>query len=189
MLAFRIGIDANPPLTPEEIDMRRLLGWPTEIAPDKERLRVVEIGSPCINEPGTTAIVAAKPLEDALTAAIEEAVAAEGRATLQAIYFTVNSADLRLGPGPYRHPPMSLPAMRIGASGVEGHTDAQGDEAYNLDLSLRRANAVRQALIDRYGVQGDRLETRGYGEAVPIADNATLEGRAQNRRVELVRLP
>lgn len=65
-----------------------------------------------------------------------------------------------------------------------GHTDAQGADAANMRLSQRRADSVRQYLIDK-GVAGDRLTAKGYGESQPIADNNTLEGRQENRRVEL----
>jgi OOP family OmpA-OmpF porin len=69
---------------------------------------------------------------------------------------------------------------------LTGHTDSMGKEAYNQKLSQRRAEAVRQALIDNYGLDGKKLIARGYGETQPIADNATEAGRYQNRRVELV---
>jgi OOP family OmpA-OmpF porin len=66
---------------------------------------------------------------------------------------------------------------------IEGHTDNVGDAAANKALSQRRADAVRQALIDRFGVDGARLTAVGYGLEKPIADNGTAAGRAQNRRV------
>ena len=65
---------------------------------------------------------------------------------------------------------------------VEGHTDDAGDDAYNKDLSQRRADAVRAFLITA-GVAEDRLAAIGYGEERPLADNTTVKGRAQNRRV------
>ena len=68
---------------------------------------------------------------------------------------------------------------------IEGHTDSTGAESYNEDLSRRRAEAVRAALIER-GIARDRLETRGLGEAYPVASNDTAAGRQQNRRVEIV---
>lgn len=68
---------------------------------------------------------------------------------------------------------------------VAGHTDSVGTEQYNMGLSERRANAVREYLISR-GVAADRLTVKGYGESMPIADNTTAEGRFKNRRVELV---
>ncbi len=67
---------------------------------------------------------------------------------------------------------------------VEGHTDAVGTDAYNQGLSERRANAVRDVLVNQYGVGADRVNSVGYGESRPVADNATDEGRAINRRVE-----
>ena len=67
---------------------------------------------------------------------------------------------------------------------VEGHTDSIGDENYNQGLSERRAESVRNYLIT-HGVSLGRLQTRGYGESRPIADNGTEDGRAINRRVEL----
>jgi len=69
---------------------------------------------------------------------------------------------------------------------IEGHTDSNGSDAYNLRLSQRRADAVRQYLVDK-GVNASRLAAVGRGESQPIADNATTEGRAQNRRVLLIR--
>jgi len=66
---------------------------------------------------------------------------------------------------------------------VQGHTDAQGSDESNLDLSDRRAAAVMRYLLDQ-GVAEERLQSRGFGEQVPIADNSTDAGRAQNRRVE-----
>src|SRR5262245_27197046 len=70
----------------------------------------------------------------------------------------------------------------------QGHTDSIGTEAYNQRLSERRANAVRQWLI-KCGISPSRLSAKGFGEANPVASNATPEGRAQNRRTELVVVP
>jgi|SRR5882672_216998 len=68
---------------------------------------------------------------------------------------------------------------------VEGHTDSVGSDAYNQKLSERRANAVRDYLV-RQGIDSGRITTRGYGESRPIASNATPEGRAQNRRADII---
>ncbi|NQD95271.1 OmpA family protein [Pseudomonas sp. CrR25] len=67
---------------------------------------------------------------------------------------------------------------------VEGHTDSKGTDAYNQKLSERRANAVREVLVNQYGVPGERVNAVGYGESQPVADNASDAGRAVNRRVE-----
>lgn len=71
---------------------------------------------------------------------------------------------------------------------VYGHTDSTGSESYNMSLSERRANAVRDYLVSR-GVESVRLGTRGFGEYQPIAPNDTEEGRAENRRVEIKIVP
>jgi OOP family OmpA-OmpF porin len=65
---------------------------------------------------------------------------------------------------------------------LQGHTDSRGADAYNLNLSQRRALSVRDYLVGR-GVNPDQLVAKGYGETQPIADNDTPEGRAENRRV------
>lgn len=68
---------------------------------------------------------------------------------------------------------------------VEGYTDAVGTDDYNLELSERRAEAIRSALVAR-GVDTTRVVTKGYGKAYPVADNGSTDGRAVNRRVEVV---
>jgi outer membrane protein OmpA-like peptidoglycan-associated protein len=68
---------------------------------------------------------------------------------------------------------------------VEGHTDSRGTEPYNEALSLARAESVR-TYLERRGVQSSRVRAEGFGEASPVATNATAEGRANNRRVEIV---
>ena len=68
---------------------------------------------------------------------------------------------------------------------IYGHTDDVGDERYNQQLSVRRSQAIAKLLINA-GVSADRLFVAGYGEARPTADNATEEGRARNRRIELL---
>lgn len=70
--------------------------------------------------------------------------------------------------------------------GVEGHTDNIGGDTFNLDLSRRRAAAVKQALVGNYRIDQNTLSTGGMGEHQPVATNDTIEGRALNRRVELV---
>jgi OOP family OmpA-OmpF porin len=66
---------------------------------------------------------------------------------------------------------------------IVGHTDSTGDREYNIELSQRRADAVRDYLV-RHGVDSDRVHTKGRGPDRPVADNDTAEGRAQNRRIE-----
>jgi OOP family OmpA-OmpF porin len=66
---------------------------------------------------------------------------------------------------------------------IEGHTDIIGSKAYNDGLSMRRANSVMRYLIQRGGISASRLTAKGYGFSVPVASNATAEGRQRNRRV------
>ncbi len=119
---------------------------------------------------------------------IESALAKKEVAKVYGIYFSFNRADIR--PESERvlkeiagvlkaHPDWKLR--------VDGHTDGIGNDAANLDLSKRRSEAVKEALVSRYGIDGGRLSTGGYGESAPVATNDTPEGRARNRRVELRR--
>ena len=71
---------------------------------------------------------------------------------------------------------------------VQGYTDSQGKDAYNIDLSQRRADAVRMYLVSQ-GYPPDLIVAHGAGKSLPVADNATAEGRANNRRVEIVIQP
>lgn len=113
----------------------------------------------------------------------------EGRFTTTGIYFNTNAADIK--PESYgvlkeiADVLSGNPEVRVS---IIGHTDSDGDEAHNLDLSKRRAASVRQALIDNFGIKGDRLQTDGKGEAQPAESNTTSAGKAANRRVEFVKM-
>lgn len=69
---------------------------------------------------------------------------------------------------------------------IEGHTDSVGNDTYNLGLSKKRAQSVKQILVARFGLQPDQMETKGFGETLPIASNDTESERALNRRVTFV---
>ncbi len=71
---------------------------------------------------------------------------------------------------------------------IEGHTDSEGELSYNQDLSEKRSKAISDLLISNYKVSSAQLESQGYGETKPVGDNSTAEGRAKNRRVELVKI-
>ena len=70
---------------------------------------------------------------------------------------------------------------------VEGHTDSDGAEDFNLDLSEQRAHAVKALFVD-LGVDESRLQTKGHGESTPVDSNSTPEGKANNRRVEFIKI-
>jgi outer membrane protein OmpA-like peptidoglycan-associated protein len=120
--------------------------------------------------------------------ALYDALAASGRVATQGIRFATGSDEIRVESTPTldeigamlrEHPDLRLL--------IEGHTDDVGNGRENQALSERRAAAVRQALVAGYGIDGSRLEAKGFGAAKPAASNATAEGRQQNRRVELVK--
>jgi outer membrane protein OmpA-like peptidoglycan-associated protein len=110
-----------------------------------------------------------------------------GRAVIYGILFDFDKATLR----PEARPALDqlLAALKqdqqLGLA-IEGHTDAMGEDRYNLDLSTRRAQSVAAWLAER-GIAANRLVPGGKGEAVPVASNDTADGRALNRRVEVVR--
>ncbi len=83
-------------------------------------------------------------------------------------------------------------ALKTGLENVRfeiiGHTDNVGSEPYNLGLSIQRAQAVKDFLVKGLDIEAERLEITGYGETKPIDSNSTEIGRAQNRRVEFMRL-
>ncbi|MEM9456932.1 MAG: OmpA family protein [Myxococcota bacterium] len=103
---------------------------------------------------------------------------------IEGIYFRSNSATIFRKSRPQLDHAVEVlsdfPALRIE---ISGHTDDRSYSAHNLDLSLRRAEAVKQYMVDA-GIDASRIETRGAGETEPVADNATEKGRARNRRIE-----
>ena len=107
------------------------------------------------------------------------------RVVLRGVEFATNSATLTAGSRPVldgvAEDLRKTPRLRVE---LQGHTDSRGADAYNLDLSQRRADSVRDYLI-AMGVNPTQLVARGYGETEPIADNATDLGRAENRRVTM----
>ena len=119
---------------------------------------------------------------------VEKQLTEQKRAVTYGIYFDFNKDTIK----PESEPVLKqiVQAMTDNPTWkltVEGHTDNIGGDAYNLDLSKRRAAAVKRALVDRYNIAPDRLITDGYGALRPVDTNETLEGRARNRRVELTR--
>jgi OOP family OmpA-OmpF porin len=106
------------------------------------------------------------------------------------IYFETGSAELKPEAKELLErvsTALASPDLKDFRFSVEGHTDAQGEEHYNDDLSVQRAASVKQFLAER-GVPQDRLESVGHGEAEPVAPNDVEDGRRRNRRVEIINL-
>jgi outer membrane protein OmpA-like peptidoglycan-associated protein len=185
-LKFRIGIGA---ISKEDANLANQMGAHLKAGGDRDVLEVVKITTQCVGA------IASAPATGGAgagagdgTEALEEALEKTGRADVYDIFFGFGSDRIR---------EESEPTLkRIGALltkhtdwrlNIEGHTDSVASDAANLELSKRRAAAVRKALVDRHGIASSRLATDGYGESRPKDTNDTLAGRARNRRVELVR--
>ena len=91
---------------------------------------------------------------------------------------------LELNAKPYIKGLTTNPSLKVR---IEGHTDSTGAADHNLDLSRRRAEAVKAVLVSQFSVDAGRLTTAGLGATKPVDSNDTPQGRAQNRRVELVK--
>ena len=118
--------------------------------------------------------------------AMKQAIDTHGRVALQ-INFNVDKATLRPDAEPLLDEINKLliadPALKLS---IEGHTDNRGTAAHNQQLSTARSRSVLGALVG-LGVDPSRLQSRGFGQGEPVADNGTEAGRAKNRRVELVK--
>lgn len=113
----------------------------------------------------------------------------EGRVTTNGILFDVGSANIQpRSMGIIRQISQVLQEDKALKLKIVGHTDSDGSDTGNLELSKKRADAIKNALTNSYSISGDRLITEGKGEAVPVGDNSTQEGKAQNRRVEFIKL-
>ena len=208
-LMFRIGIGAIKPLSPEMLkacEQSKAARMKPDFGPtgcdrpnggDRDVLRVVKISYRCAAAPVSTS--GGGPGRGALpdgggagaggAGAIERALTSTGKADIYSIFFSFNSDVIRDESEPTlkdiadvlrRHADWRL--------GVNGHTDGIGGDQFNVDLSKRRAAAVKDALVKRYGIDPQRLTTSGLGKSQPKDTNDTLEGRAHNRRVELLRV-
>jgi OmpA-OmpF porin, OOP family len=113
----------------------------------------------------------------------------EGKFSTTGILFDVQSATIKPeSSGVVREIAALMkanPDMRLK---IVGHTSNDGEDAANLELSRKRAAAVKEMLVKEFGADETKLETEGRGETQPVADNKTREGKAQNRRVEFIKL-
>lgn len=115
-------------------------------------------------------------------------ILSSGRFVTHGILFDTDSDQIK---------PESAPVIKMVAKGleadpalklrIEGHTDSVGDADHNLDLSRRRAEAVKAVLVTQFNIDASRLTTAGFGATKPVDSNDTPQGRAQNRRVEFTK--
>ena len=137
-------------------------------------------------------VVAPEHMDEMMTfvnaSEMSKSLADSGKVALYGIYFDTDKDN----PGPQSQTTLAEIAKLLTADRqlklrVVGHTDNQGKADYNLDLSRRRAASVVRELTSQYGVDPNRLDSFGCGLYAPVASNDTEEGRAKNRRVELVK--
>lgn len=158
--------------------------------PDKEYW--IDVSSGAIPLHGYVVVLERKAMARSLgfldAAAMKQAIDKDGRVALQ-VNFDVDKATIR----PDAQPLIAEIARLLADDGslrlsIEGHTDNTGGAEHNQALSTARARSVLGALVG-LGVDPARLQSKGFGQQKPVADNATEAGRAKNRRVELVKLP
>ena len=117
-----------------------------------------------------------------------KAIAEKGKVTLYGIQFDFNQANIKPESESVLKEVADLlkqePDLKLG---IQGHTDNVGKPAYNKQLSQKRADAVKDYLVQHFQIDAARLTTEGFGDTHPIAKNDTDQGRAQNRRVELAK--
>jgi outer membrane protein OmpA-like peptidoglycan-associated protein len=178
---FILDDPSNPLALKWKLGMGGVVSGP-KAGGDRASLEVIKIAYDCSPSSGGTS--------DAGVERLEHALAESGHADIYTLYFSFNSDEIReeseptlreIGEVMRRHPDWKL--------NIAGHTDSIGGDAFNLDLSKRRAAAVKNALVARLAVGSDQLTTAGYGKSSPVDSNETPEGRARNRRVALMRQP
>jgi outer membrane protein OmpA-like peptidoglycan-associated protein len=136
-------------------------------------------------------VIESEPMETGMVTvnsdAMAESIESTGHIAIYGIYFDTGSATLKEESNSTLKEINSLltknPALNLL---IVGHTDNQGSHDLNMDLSNKRANSVVNALVENYGINSDRLTPHGIGFLAPVSTNNTEDGRALNRRVELV---
>src|SRR5688572_2859253 len=156
--------------------------------PELQFLRAPDIRMLVIGSEENPTFITGIRIAESDTDVLYDALATRGRWATQGILFATGKAELQ---------PESRPVLKEIAAAlkqhadlkilIEGHTDNVGAPATNLALSDARAAAVKAALVAEYGAAGDRITTKGLGDTKPTVPNATANGRAQNRRVEIVK--
>lgn len=202
-LAFRLGINYVRALSPETRRLCETKGKKGQLSlsgdppsscdlpmgGDAETLHVIRINTDCRLPERPDSSSSAPQSTTSGEQGLEESLASGEKVNVYTIFFSFNSDALRDESEPTlkeianvlrRHEDWKLR--------IAGHTDGIGNEQANLDLSRRRAESVKAALVSQYGIDAARLSTTGFGKSQPIETNDTIEGRARNRRVELSRM-
>ena len=164
---------------------RRLYNIP-ELAFKRDSVIRMSLGG--AEEDGMAVYVTSIRVAESETDVLYDALAAKGRWVTQGILFATGKADVQ----PESRPVLEGIAKTLKEHAdlkilIEGHTDNVGSSASNLKLSDARAAAVKATLVSDFGVDGSRITTKGLGDTKPSIPNATAAGRAQNRRVEVVK--
>ncbi|MEA4949820.1 MAG: OmpA family protein [Petrimonas sp.] len=162
----------------------KVLDMPTNIYPDVKFNRMRFSGWDRYSAPYVTNLKITTASPDTRSKLITE-----GKLVTYGITFDVNKADVK--PESYGTLKSIADVLNENASvkvKIVGHTDSDGDDAMNLELSRRRAESVKNELVKNFGIDASRMETEGAGETKPVAPNDTPANKAQNRRVEFVKL-
>jgi len=148
-----------------------------------------------VNDDGSTytmTIVERKALDQQVVAdpkAMAEGIMAEGHVAVYGIYFDTDKATIKPESDPTIKAVAQLlknnPSLKVY---IVGHTDMTGKLEYNMDLSAKRAEAVVKELVGKYGIDSSRLKSKGVGPLCPVASNKSEDGKAKNRRVEIVEI-
>jgi outer membrane protein OmpA-like peptidoglycan-associated protein len=152
--------------------------------PDNDKDGILDVDDKCPNEPET---FNGYKDEDGCPDKNPITITKDRVLIMEKIYFETNKDIIK----PISYPILNTVATTLNAHKelkkieIQGHTDERGSNSYNLDLSQRRANAVRNYLINR-GVDADRLTARGYGEDRPLCRQSTVECWSKNRRSEFI---
>ena len=188
-IPFVEGVDALPipQMWVDGFDYRYFAGRKAEGGRETYAAVLVSKNNDEIYAQLTVAVVGAIENKMVDAAAMAKGLGEKGHIALYGIYFDTDKAVIK----PESRPTLEEIAKLLRGQPqlnvvIVGHTDSQGAYDYNMDLSRRRAEAIAAELAARYGVAKTRLRTAGVGFLAPVGSNASEDGRALNRRVELV---
>jgi outer membrane protein OmpA-like peptidoglycan-associated protein len=178
-----IAVSYNKGAMKVYMDEYRLMNIPDIPKPENFRIKALSHGA----KSGEPAMIKNIRLAEG-NINMNERISTDGKIVVTGILFDVNKSTIKIESIGVINEIINLmnenPEFKFS---VEGHTDSDGDEAYNLKLSEERSQAVIDLIVS-FGIDRNRLQAKGWGESKPIDDNSTSEGKANNRRVEFVKL-